>query len=82
MLIVKRDCACGWLIQLIPKTRERLEETVIASLRSEMDIKYVLYNIVKELPVTLEKIRYKAKFDKFITQAKRINGYMCISRSK
>ena len=59
------------LSRLIPKTREPLKEMVIASLRSEMDIKYVLYNIVKELPVSLEEIRYKAKFDKFITQKKK-----------
>ena len=59
------------LSKFIPKTRELLEEMVIASLRSEMDIKYVLYNTVKELPVTLEEIRHKAKFDKFITQTKK-----------
>ena len=35
-----------------------------------MDIKNVLYNSVKELPVTLEEIRFKAKFDKLITEKK------------
>ena len=40
---------------------------VIASLSSEMDIKNVLYNTVKEQPVTLEEIRFKAKFDEFVT---------------
>ena len=59
------------LSTLMPKTREPLEETLIASLRSEMDIKYVLYNTVQELPVQLEEIRYKEKFDKFITQTKK-----------
>ena len=35
-----------------------------------MDIKNVLYNTMKELPVTLEEIMFKAKFDKFITEKK------------
>ena len=35
-----------------------------------MDIKIVQYNTVKELPVTLEEIRFKAKFDKFIKEKK------------
>ena len=37
------------LSRLIPKIRESFEETIIASLSSEMDIKNVLYNTVKEL---------------------------------
>ena len=59
------------LSRLIPKNTELLEETVIASLKSEMDVKYVLFNTVKELPVTLEKIKFKTKFDKFINQTKK-----------
>ena len=35
-----------------------------------MDIKYVLYNTVKELPVTWEEMRFEGKFDKFITEKK------------
>ena len=54
------------LSRLIPKIREPLE----GSLSSEVDIKNILYNTVKELPVTLEKIRFKGKFDKFITEKK------------
>ena len=45
------------LSRLIPKNTEPLEETAIASLRSEMDVKYILFNIVKELPVKLEGIK-------------------------
>ena len=60
------------LSRLIPKIREPLEETVIASLSLEMDIKNVLYNTVKELPVTLEGITVKAKFDKFIKEKKEV----------
>ena len=36
-----------------------------------MDVKYVLFNTVKELPVTLEEIKFKTKFDKFINQTKK-----------
>ena len=57
---------------LITKNTEPLEETVIASLRSEMDIKYILFNaIIKEIPVTLEEIKSMTKFDKFINQTKK-----------
>ena len=58
--------------RLIPKIIESLEETVIASWSSEMDIKNVLYNTVKEQPITLEEIRFKAKFDKFIKEKKNV----------
>ena len=71
ILTVKRDRTCGWIIQINTKNTEPLEETVIGSLRSEMDAKYVLFNVVKELPVTLEEIKFKTKFDKFITQTKK-----------
>ena len=40
------------LSRLKLKYTEWLEETVVASLKSEMDVKYVLFNTVKELPVT------------------------------
>ena len=53
------------LSRLIPKNTEPLEETVIASLRSEMDVRYVLFNTV-----TLEEIKFK-KNDKFINQTKK-----------
>ena len=56
--------------RLIPKIREPLEETVIASLSSEMDIKNVLYNTIKEQLVTLEETRFKVRFDKFIRERK------------
>ena len=58
---------------LIPKTREPLEEMVIGSLRSKMYIKYVLYNSVKELPVTLEEIRIKQNLtSSFLEQIKKL----------
>ena len=61
----KKIAHADGLSRLMPKNTEPLEETVIASLRSEIDVKYVLFNTVKELPVTLE-IKFKTKFDKFI----------------
>ena len=36
-----------------------------------MDVKYVLFNTVKELPITLEGIKLKTTFDKFINQTKK-----------
>ena len=59
------------LFKLIPKNTKPLEEIVLASLMSEMDVKYVLFNTVKELPVTFEGIKFKTKFDKFINQTKK-----------
>ena len=58
------------LFRLISKNTEPLKDTVIASLRSEMDVKYVLFNTIK-LPVTLEEIKSKTTFDKFINQTKK-----------
>ena len=49
------------LSRLIPEIRERLQVTVIASLSSEMDIKNIRYNTVKDLPVTLEKNKVQSK---------------------
>lgn len=59
------------LSKLMLKAKELLKEMAIASLMSEMDIKYVLYNMIKELSVTLEEIRFKAKCNKFITHTKK-----------
>ena len=58
------------LSRLIPKMREPLEDTVIASLRTERDINNVLCNTVRELPVTLEEIKREALKDEFIRQTK------------
>ena len=58
------------LSRLIPKMREPLEDTVIASLRTESIMSTILCNTVRELPVTLEEIRKEAAKDEFITQIK------------
>ena len=49
------------LSRLIPKFNEPLEDTVIALLRSKNVIKNVLFNVVGELPVILDKISIEAK---------------------
>ena len=51
------------LSRLIPKNTEPQEETVIASLKSEMGVKYALFNTVKELPLMLEEMKFKTEFD-------------------
>ena len=60
------------LSRLTPKLSEPLEETLIAALSTEMEIKSIICNTVKELPVTLKEIRFIAKFDEFITDKRKI----------
>ena len=64
-LLSKEIAHADRLSRLIPKSAEPLE-AIIASLRSEMDVKYVLFNTV-----TLEEIKFKTNFDKFINQTKK-----------
>ena len=70
-LLSKEIAHADGLSRLIPKNTVLLEKTIDASLRSEMDVKYVLLNTVKELPVTPEEIKFKTKYDKFINQNKK-----------
>ena len=58
------------LSRLIPINRESLEETVIAALKDETEINEVLCNTIRELPVTLEKIKKAAETDDFIKKTK------------
>ena len=55
---------------LTPRTGEPLEDSVIASLRSERDCSSILFDTVKELPVTLDDIRKEAESDNFIRETK------------
>ena len=48
------------LSRLIPNYQEPLEDTVIASLQSEGELKITLCNSVRELPVTLDQINQEA----------------------
>ena len=70
-LLSKKIAHAAELYRLKPKNTEPQEKSVIASLKPEMNVKYVLCNTVKELPVTLEEIKSKTKFDKFINQTKK-----------
>ena len=54
------------LSRLIPKYREPLEDTVIASLQSEGELKTFICNSIKELPVMLEQIKQEARRNKYI----------------
>ena len=56
--------------RLIPKHREHLKDTVIASLRIEGEFKTTLCNAVRELPVTLNQIKQEALNNEFIRQTK------------
>ena len=70
-LSLKEIAHVDGLSRLIPKNTEPLEETVFAPLKPEMNAKYVLFNTVKELPVMLEEIKFKTKFDKFINHTNK-----------
>lgn len=59
------------LSRLIPKSREPLEDTVVASLQSEKDYTQILCNTIKELPVTLKDIIREAEEDSFIKETKQ-----------
>ena len=56
------------LSRLFPKYKESLEDTVIASLQSEGELKTTFCNIVRELPVTLEQIKLEALCDDLSTK--------------
>ena len=48
---------------------EPLEDSVIASLQTDCEIKNMMLNTIRELPVTLQEIKREANEDEFI-----ING--------
>ena len=56
------------LSRLIPKSKEPLEDTVIASLQSEDEINITLCNSVCELPVKCNQIKLEALRDEYINQ--------------
>ena len=58
-LLLKDIVLADGLSRLIPKNTESLGETIIASLKSEINVKYVLFNTV-----TFEEIKFKSKFNK------------------
>ena len=64
-------CHADGLYRLIPKNSEPLEDTVIASLQAEIEIKKILCNTVRELTVTLEEIKNKTLDDSFMVEIRK-----------
>ena len=58
------------LSRLIPKYKEPLDDTVIASLQNECELKITLCNSVWELPVTLDQIKQEALHTEYINRIK------------
>ena len=59
------------LSRLVPKYREPFEDTVIAALRRNCEIKSMIAKTIKELPVKLLEIKSEAMNDDFITNIKQ-----------
>ena len=59
------------LSRLVPKYSEPFEDTIIAALRTDCEIKNIIANTIKELPVTLLEIKSEAINDEFITNIKQ-----------
>ena len=58
------------LSRLVPKYSEPFEDIIIAALRTDCEIKNMIANTIKELPVTLLEIKSEAMNDDFITSIK------------
>ena len=58
------------LSRLIPKYKKPLEDTVIASLQSEDELKIILCNSVRKFPVKINQIKQEAPRDKYINMIK------------
>ena len=58
----KKIAHADGLLRLIPDNAELFEETVIAALKQEQELKEVLINTVSELPVTMEEIKKQQKW--------------------
>ena len=67
---VKKLRHADGLFRLILSFTEPLEDMVIAALRVEKELKEVLCKTVSELPVTLDRIKIKAKKDSFMIKMK------------
>ena len=71
----KKIAHADGLSRLILDNAELLEETVIAALKQEQELKEVLINTVSELPVTLVEIKKAAKMDTYIINMnKQVKG--------
>ena len=59
------------LSRLVPSQCKPLEDSVIASLRTDSEIKNMMLNTIRELPVTLQEIKREAQEDKFISATRQ-----------
>ena len=59
------------LSRLVPKYSEPFEDTIIAALRTDCEIKNMIVNTIKELPVTLLEIKSEAMNDDLFTNVKQ-----------
>ena len=59
------------LSRLVPKYSEPFEDTILAELRTDCEIKNMTGNTIKKLPVTLLEIKSEAMNDDFITNIKQ-----------
>ena len=69
-LLSKQISHTDGLSKLVPKYSEPFEDTIIAALRTDCEIKDIIANTIKELPVTLHEIKSEAVNDDFITNIK------------
>ena len=60
------------LSRLVPSQSESLEDSVIASLRTDSEMKNMMLNTIRELPVTLQEIKREAQEDEFISATKQV----------
>ena len=66
----KNICYADGLSRLVPKNTEVFEESIIATLRTNCEIKNMIANTIRELPVTLAHIKREALKDDFIHTTK------------
>lgn len=50
---------------------EKFEESIIATIRADYEVKSMINNIVRELPVTLNEIKKEVENDDFILDIKK-----------
>ena len=67
---LKKICHADGLSRMVARHREPLEDSVIASLRTDEEIKNILCNTIRELPMTLHEIKHEALNDEFINLTK------------
>ena len=70
-LLSKQIIHADGLSRLVAKYSEPFEDTIIAALRTDCEIKNMIANTIKELLVTLLEINSETMNDNFITNIKQ-----------